>query len=407
MHDSTARFEENTFQDNYESVVAEGASRVEVTNSTFTGNDYGVTLYDTSTANSHNNTYTGNGAAFEVYDNATATITEDNFEGNGTAILSENPAGTEAHFNRFYNNGVAIENISGGADAIQADDNWRGDNQGGSVAGRTTGKVDFSQWLALDITASKNPIMVNGDTTQLTTDIVSTDGTSNTPLANTDMLGIQSYWFKYSSNVTLNTPGMGTLNGNTFASGGQAGEAGFSDIQFDDQTPTTKVTIITGRALPLNPPGPNPPGNPGGSAAPAPVQQAVIPVTGDSLVNLLCGGASQLLLANGNTVLIPALTPCTMQASLQSEAKETLPGPLPDGVQFVDALAVSVIDGGNPLDSLPQESLMQIDFAAPQVQANGSLAVYWWNGNAWQEVPATNSGIAETNSTGVFALVTK
>ncbi len=427
-------FTNDTFQNNYDGIQATGAS-VDVSGSTFTDNKHGISAFDTvknepSTLVSHNNTYRGNEfAGIALFDNSTATIVNDNFEANGVGVDIDNhstatitysnfegndagissgyPAGTEAHYNRFYNNGVGIQNTNGGADYIQADDNWWGDNQGGSVPGRTAGNVDFSEWLYLDMTPSKDPITTGGDTTQLTTQMVSTDGTSNTLLTNPDLLGIQSSWFKYSSNVTLNTPGMGTLSGDTFTSESQAGDAGFSDTQFDDQTPTTKVTIITARALALNPAGANAPGNPDAPAPPAPIQQAVIPVTGDGLVNLLCGGASQLTLANGNTVRIPSLTPCTMQASLQSEAVEALPGPLPDGVQFVDALAVSVVDGGNALENLPQESLIQVNFAAPQIQAANSLAVYWWNGNAWQEVPANNLGVTETNSTGVFVLVMK
>ena len=265
--------------------------------------------------------------------------------------------------------------------------------------------VDTSDWLALDMSASQDPILIGGDTTQLTTQMVRTDGTTKMPLSALDLAGIQGAWFNYTPSVNLQTPAMGTLNGNKFASGDQVGDAQFTDTQFDDQTPTTKVTILSDRPAPI---GPERPSLPGGPAALAPLEQVVIPVTGNSLVDLICGSLSQLVLPNGNSVTIPSLTPCTMQASLQPEAIEALPNPLPDGVQFVDALAVTLVDsGGNALDMLPNESLLQVSFAGQQVNETANLAIYWWDGNAWHEVPAIGFGVTETNHTGLFVLAAK
>lgn len=371
---------------------------------------------------SRGNTYKNNIKGVNIVGGLNKTFTYDNFEGNGVGIYTQDPVRVEIHFSRFYNNSIGIYYYHCGSGGhVQADNNWWGDNQGS--AGKITGNAVATNWLALDMTPSNDPINSGGEISQLTTQMVVTDGTTKTPLTDPELAAIQAAWFNYTSAPVLNTPILGTLNGDTFTSGEYGGDAQFSDTKFDDQTPTTKITIIGPPApvdpivpiVPENPNDPSVPANPGsppmtanqGSpAAPAPIPQIVIPVTGDSLVDLVCGGPSQLVLENGSNVIIPSLTPCTMQASFKQEAIEGLPGPLPEGVEFVNALSVTVVSDGNGLDALPQEALLRVSFAGQQVNETGSLAIYWWDGNAWQEVPMNSIGSAVSNNTGLFVLVT-
>lgn len=398
-------------------------SNADVTGSTFIGNEYGVSVSPFGAVfTSHGNTYSENHIGVRTFGGANKTIIYDNFVSNDIGIYSDFALDMQVHFSRFYDNGYAIYDDGFGCGFVQADNNWWGDNQGS--AGKITGNAVATNWLALDMTPSNDPINSGGEISQLTTQMVVTDGTTKTPLTDPELAAIQAAWFNYTSAPVLNTPILGTLNGDTFTSGEYGGDAQFSDTKFDDQTPTTKITIIGPPApvdpivpiVPENPNDPSVPANPGsppmtanqGSpAAPAPIPQIVIPVTGDNLVDLVCGGPSQLVLENGSNVIIPSLTPCTMQASFKQEAIEGLPGPLPEGVEFVNALSVTVVSDGNGLDALPQEALLQVSFAGQQVNETGSLAIYWWDGNAWQEVPMNSIGSAVSNNTGLFVLVTK
>ena len=132
-------------------------------------------------------------------------------------------------------------------------------------------------------------------------------------------------------------------------------------------------------------------------------------VTGGEGTGLDCTqyDGTQLILPDNNSALFPC--PISDSASLGSLTSDKLPGTLPGGDTFVSGVTTSVIKNG--ASSSPVESQIAVSFTVPDNMKNANLAILYWDGGKWVEVPGhmTPDGhfVATTDLIGTFVLVTK
>ena len=145
----------------------------------------------------------------------------------------------------------------------------------------------------------------------------------------------------------------------------------------------------------------------------------IIPVTGLPIhtINVSGGegngldctqyGGTQLILPNNNSALFPC--PISDSASLGASSSDKLPGTLPGGNTFVSGVTTSVIKNG--ASSSPVNGSISVSFTVPDNMKDSKLAILYWDGGKWVEVPGhmTPDGHFEsqTNLTGTFVLVSK
>ncbi|GEM_PF-2205997 len=134
-----------------------------------------------------------------------------------------------------------------------------------------------------------------------------------------------------------------------------------------------------------------------------------IPVTGNSLVRLDAGVINNFVMRDGDMVMFPTLVQKGLKAALAAETLKTLPAALPEEMAFVDAMSVTLVNGGKALDKLPEENKIMVSFEHDpefvSCEGDGALAILHWDEEkGWQEVGA-NSLEAYSAKTGIFALV--
>jgi CSLREA domain-containing protein len=256
------------------SVVIDGSV---ISNNTSTHGNGGGMVYDgplasdslqiTNTNISGNNapdaTF-GNGGGLWVGGGLTKTIkynsiTNNNAGANGGGVFNGNN-GLTLNFNVIVGNSSAsgstgLRNNSGAVDAMN---NWWGCNQGpgSSPCDRASGPMGFgiTQWLALNHTATPNPIQVNQSTT-LQADFFSNN--LGSPIAAADLAALNG------RTVTFNNPVLGTISGaGTQISGGKAnatfnagstGGNGSADATVDHATVTAPIEIDQPTSVTSNP----------------------------------------------------------------------------------------------------------------------------------------------------------
>jgi len=133
-------------------------------------------------------------------------------------------------------------------------------------------------------------------------------------------------------------------------------------------------------------------------------------ITGGENTGLDCTqySGTELILPNQDSAIFPC--PLSDSASLASFTADKLPGTLPDGNTFVSAFATGVLNNGS--SQSPVNGLITVSFTIPDNMKDANLAILYWDGSQWVEVPGghvTADGHFEalTNLTGTFVLVSK
>jgi hypothetical protein len=125
--------------------------------------------------------------------------------------------------------------------------------------------------------------------------------------------------------------------------------------------------------------------------------------------------ATLLVLPNGDSVFIPC--PLGDDASLDGLNEDELFDALPDDIKFVSGFDLQIANETTPFSIGGQttntvDEMMDLSFVVPADKLTSELAIVYWNGIKWTEVPngtLTEDGkfVASVNFTGTFVLVTK
>ncbi|GEM_PF-4878022 len=138
------------------------------------------------------------------------------------------------------------------------------------------------------------------------------------------------------------------------------------------------------------------------------VASVTVPVTGSSgPVNLACGSTTILEMDNGGMVSFPKIDPCDLVVTVKPASLEELPASLPEGVTFVDATTVTVVQNGAALEFLPANKKVTISFAN-NTDALGDRflsVLHWDEETGWKEVSFDSRLKAYSDVTGIFVLV--
>ena len=106
----------------------------------------------------------------------------------------------------------------------------------------------------------------------------------------------------------------------------------------------------------------------------------VIPITGGGLIDLDC-----LTSTNAFGVMVTFHNLCDYQGAITEVGKDALPGPLPNGYSHVKGLNVQVLENGQTLNALPDQTGVQMDFPLPS-GSQDQFAVLYWNNGQWVEI---------------------
>jgi hypothetical protein len=133
-------------------------------------------------------------------------------------------------------------------------------------------------------------------------------------------------------------------------------------------------------------------------------------VTGGEATGLDCTqySGTELILPDNDSALFPC--PVSDSASLGALTSDSLPGALPSGDTYVSAFSTGVTQDGTSVS--PVSGPITVSFAVPDNMKNANLAILYWDGSKWVEVPgghmtADGHFEAPTNFTGTFVLVSK
>jgi len=91
---------------------------------------------------------------------------------------------------------------------------------------------------------------------------------------------------------------------------------------------------------------------------------------------------------------------------------DELPFMLPDGYSYASAFFTAVLDEGEYLDPLPEESGLTVRFRVPEwLDPDEALTILWWDGADWVNLGGEFSEDGyyfqvTTEETGVFVLAT-
>ena len=134
-----------------------------------------------------------------------------------------------------------------------------------------------------------------------------------------------------------------------------------------------------------------------------------IPVTGGSLFDISCiDPAINTLTPPGAKITFINL--CGYQAVLDEALENGLPEALPDGVAFVNGVAITLLQDNEQVNPLPADASILLGLPT-LANAEGEFAILYWDGGKWAELDTQDSGdgFAEVFSTltGTFVLVAK
>ncbi len=129
-----------------------------------------------------------------------------------------------------------------------------------------------------------------------------------------------------------------------------------------------------------------------------------IPVTGSGLASLSCGVDNHFLMKDGTRVSIPSFI-CGLKSNLQVVTKDSMPAPLPAGLEFIRGISVTITLNGAALDTLPAEDKMKISFTSFGASLDRSrwVILHWEESLGWQEISVEKLDLL-TNPTGVYIL---
>jgi hypothetical protein len=105
--------------------------------------------------------------------------------------------------------------------------------------------------------------------------------------------------------------------------------------------------------------------------------------TGDAPV---CSGEKKVVLKAGDA-FGEYENLCDIDFQLKELAENDLPGELPSGAAQLGSLDAQVTSGGTAQGQLPPGGKIILKFPIPDGTDEASLAVLFWNGSAWAEVP--------------------
>jgi hypothetical protein len=137
--------------------------------------------------------------------------------------------------------------------------------------------------------------------------------------------------------------------------------------------------------------------------------ERTIPVTGSGLVNVASGAVSHFVLKDGNAVLMPSMELRGLKAAITSETPKTLPAALPEDYHFVDAVSVSLVQGGMAVDKLPEKAKLAVSFGedAEFVACDHTFSILHWDfAKGWEEI-AENTLEAASHVAGLYVLAVK
>ncbi len=162
-------------------------------------------------------------------------------------------------------------------------------------------------------------------------------------------------------------------------------------------------------------------------SSPSHVSLNVINLTGPSLdaplaLDCTSNSGTMLVLPLGNFVSFDCPTTGNVNLFQLENINGILPGPLPDGSEFVSALSAVLLDAAGPRKLT--EAPVTISFVIPADMLEANLAILYWDGTAWVDLsttvftdgklvynPGTKTGDgrfeASMNFVGVFVLVKK
>jgi len=104
----------------------------------------------------------------------------------------------------------------------------------------------------------------------------------------------------------------------------------------------------------------------------------IIAITGGELIDLNC-----FTVVNAFGILVTFHNLCDEQGVIEEVTENTLPSALPGGFTFVKGLDVQVLNNGQLLETLPNNTGVQMDFPLP---ARGQFAVLYWDNDHWVEI---------------------
>jgi len=139
-----------------------------------------------------------------------------------------------------------------------------------------------------------------------------------------------------------------------------------------------------------------------------------IPATGGTSVKLNCVSPDSFKISlNGAQVIFNNL--CGYEAFINNFQQLELPAELPSGFDFVDGYSINISKDGNPVDPLPENASVAIEFKIPNNQKNADFGVLYWNGTQWTEITGKmmDGGhfmvdiTAEITNSNTFIFVTK
>jgi len=128
------------------------------------------------------------------------------------------------------------------------------------------------------------------------------------------------------------------------------------------------------------------------------------------------GGGDDYITSLQNKMLeeIPGLEPITEygMSGVLAQVLDELPFMLPDDFSYASAFFTAVLDEGEYMDPLPEESELTIRFRVPEwLDASEALTILWWDGAEWVNLGGEYSEDGHyfevtTEEIGVFVLST-
>jgi hypothetical protein len=106
-----------------------------------------------------------------------------------------------------------------------------------------------------------------------------------------------------------------------------------------------------------------------------------IPLTGQ-----ICNGEKKVVLETGDAYGMYENL-CGIEFQLNEVAEELLPGTLPSGAAYAGGVDIILTSGGIKLAELPTGGKITLKFPIPDGVDETSLAVLFWSGVTWVEVP--------------------
>jgi hypothetical protein len=133
-------------------------------------------------------------------------------------------------------------------------------------------------------------------------------------------------------------------------------------------------------------------------------------VTGGNLFTIGCNDPAIYFFSQVN-VRVSFVKLCDFEASIEFIQASGFPGKLPKGASFINGLNTRVFQNGQSVDPLPAGAQITIEFLIPKDELNFSLAILFWDGSQWVEVPSHKTADGFLSATldhgGMFILIKK